>query len=99
MMRVEEEVEMMMVKEVQITRVLLVAPTQPAPGHDGFWVSGGDALQDGRLVNIDGEVLRSRQDDGLLVDPGGCAWSHEENIVMMVDTGLVLLLPSLGMYL
>ena len=45
-------------------------PTQPAPGHDGSGVSGGDTLQDGRLVNRKGEVLRARQDGRLLVDPG-----------------------------
>lgn len=59
--------------------VVVVVPTQPAPGHYGPWVSSGDALQNGCLVNIDGEVLRSWQDDWLFVDPGGCACSHDHN--------------------
>lgn len=58
---------------------VVVVPTQPAPGHYGPWVSSGDALQNCCLVNIDGEVLRSWQDDWLFVDPGGCACSHDHN--------------------
>lgn len=50
--------------------------TKATPGHDGAGVSCGDALQDGGLVDINGEVLRSGQDDGFPVDPGSCNWSH-----------------------
>lgn len=46
--------------------------TEATPGHDRPGVSCGNALQDGGLVDIDGEVLRAGQDDGLLVDPGSC---------------------------
>lgn len=60
-------------------RLVVVVPTEPAPGHYGPWVPSGDALQNGCLVNIDGEVLRSWQDDWLLVDPGGCACSRDHN--------------------
>lgn len=47
--------------------------TEATPGHDGPGVSCGNTLQDGGLVDIDGEVLRAGQDYGLLVDPGSCS--------------------------
>lgn len=47
-----------------------VMPTQAAPGDNGPWVPGCDALQDRRLVDVDGEVLRSGEDDGLSVGTG-----------------------------
>ena len=50
--------------------------TEATPGHDGAGVSRGDALQDGRLVDIDGEVLRAGQDDGFSVRPGSCNWTR-----------------------
>lgn len=47
--------------------LLSVMPTKAAPGHNWSWVPGSNALQDGRLVDIDGQVLRSGEDDGLSV--------------------------------
>lgn len=52
--------------------------TETTPGHNGTWVSCGDALQDGGLVDIDSEVLRTGQDDWLPVDPGSCNWTHRD---------------------
>lgn len=52
--------------------------TKATPGHDGARVSCGDTLQDGSLVYIDGEVLRTRQDDRLPIDPGSCNWTHRK---------------------
>lgn len=55
---------------------MVVLVTKATPGHDGAGVSCGNALQDGGLVNVDGEVLWTRQDDGLPIDPGSCNWTH-----------------------
>lgn len=37
----------------------LLGLTQPAPGHNGSRVASGYALQDGRLMDVDGQVLRT----------------------------------------
>lgn len=52
--------------------------TQPAPGNDGPRVSCGDALQNSRLMNIDGQILGTRQDDWLLVDSGSSTWMDQD---------------------
>lgn len=52
-----------------------VLVTEATPGHDGAGVSCGDAFQDGGLVDVDGEILRTGQDDGFPVDPGSCNWT------------------------
>lgn len=49
--------------------------TEATPGHDGTRVSCGDALQDGGLMHVDGEVLGTGEDDGLLVVSGSCNWT------------------------
>ncbi len=46
--------------------------TQPAPGHDGPRVSGGDALQDSGLVNVQSEILRPRENHRLLIETISC---------------------------
>lgn len=43
-------------------------PTKSTPRHNGPRVPGGDALQDGSLMDGDGEVLWAGQDDWLLID-------------------------------
>lgn len=53
--------------------------TEATPGHDRAGVSCGNALQNGGLVDIDGEVLRTRQDDGFPVDPGPCNWNQKHD--------------------
>ncbi len=50
--------------------------TEATPGHDGARVSCCDALQDGGLVDVDGEVLRTGQDDRFPVEPGSCNWTR-----------------------
>ena len=44
--------------------------TQPAPRHDGPAIPSGDALQNGCLVDSDGQDLAPREHNWLLVDPG-----------------------------
>lgn len=61
--------------------------TEAAPGHDGAGVSCSNALQDGGLVDVDGEVLRSGQDDGLLVDSGSCSCTQTTLSVSTPDRG------------
>lgn len=42
-------------------------PTKSTPRHNRARVSGGDALQDGGLMDGNGEVLWAGQDDWLLI--------------------------------
>ena len=60
-------VEYLTIKKI---REIVQSPslTESAPGNNRLGVSRGNALQDGRLVNSEGEVLRAHQDDGLFVD-------------------------------
>lgn len=48
-----------------------------APGDDGPWVARGHALQHHRLVEGDGDVLRSRNDSGPLTRCGACDFSRK----------------------
>lgn len=48
--------------------------TQSAPRHDGLGISSGNTLQNGCLMDSDGEVLGARQDDWLLVKAWGSSW-------------------------
>lgn len=69
--------------------------TEATPGHDGSGVSCGNTLQDGGLVDIDGEVLRAGQDDGLLVDPGSCSCGQKNrNLQKHPETFSTLSLDS-----
>lgn len=55
--------------------------TEAAPGHDGAGVSCSNALQDGSLMDVDGEVLRTGQDDGFLVGSGSCSCTQRPSSV------------------
>lgn len=69
--------------------------TKATPGDNRSWVSCGNTLQDGGLVNIDGEVLGSGQDDRFSIDARGCGWirsrgcGHQRGLL----SGVSLILP------